>query len=342
MATPPLRFGTGTTVRSFDQYRRWIADADAVGFDLLTGGDSQSLWAECFTMMTFAAMCTERPNLAITVSNPMTRHPAVIASACASLQQISHGRFRYGMSSGDSALRNIGVRPARVAELETTLNAVRELTAGRSVDWQGSTLALHWLEDPTPVPVWLAAEGPRTQRLAGRLADGVILSNCLTKERLDVAMEHIRAGAAEVGRDVADIEIWHMCNLIFAPSEAAGIDLIPSVLAGTANHVFRFTLEGKGLPEELKARVRGLMGEYQSRHHAQPGQANPNNELIDKWGLREYLARQGTIAGPPEHCIERLHEVASHGVRNVVVSQFVADQFTWMRTFADEVLPAFR
>jgi 5,10-methylenetetrahydromethanopterin reductase len=342
MTAPALQFGTGTTIRSFDEYRRWIAEADAIGFDMLTCGDSQSLWAECFSMMTFAAMLTERPKLAITVSNPMTRHPAVIASACASVQQIARGRFRYGMSSGDSALRNIGVRPAKVAELEACARAVRELTAGRSVEWNGATLGLHWLDNPTPVPVWLAAEGPRTQRLAGRLADGVVLSNCLSKERLDVAMEHIGAGAAEAGRNVDDIEIWHMCNLIFAPSEKAGIDLIPSVLAGTANHVFRFTLEGKGLPEELKDRVRGLMGEYQSRHHAQPGTANPNNELIDKWGLREYLGQQGTIAGPPEHCIERLHEVASYGVRNIVVSQFVSDQYTWMKTFADQVLPAFR
>ena len=342
MNGPRLQFGTGTTIRSFDAYRRWLRDADAIGFDMLTCGDSQSLWAECFTMTTFAAMLTERPNLAITVSNPMTRHPAVIASACASVHQIADGRFRYGMSSGDSALRNIGVRPSTVAELQACAHAVRELTAGRSVEWNGATLGLHWLDDPTPVPVWLAAEGPRTQRLAGRLADGVILSNCLTKERLDVAMEHIGAGAAEAGRNVDDIEVWHMCNLLFAPTEQAGIDLIPSVLAGTANHVFRFTLEGKGLPDDLKARVRGLMGEYQSRHHAQPGGTNPNNELIDKWGLRDYLARQGTIAGPPEHCVERLHEVASYGVRNLVVSQFVSDQHTWMRTFADHVLPEFR
>ena len=56
-----------------------VADRGGVGFDMLTCGDSQSLWAECFTMMTFAAVHTERPDLAITVSNPMTRHPAVIS-----------------------------------------------------------------------------------------------------------------------------------------------------------------------------------------------------------------------------------------------------------------------
>jgi alkanesulfonate monooxygenase SsuD/methylene tetrahydromethanopterin reductase-like flavin-dependent oxidoreductase (luciferase family) len=272
----------------------------------------------------------------------MTRHPAVAASAAASVQQISGGRFHLGLASGDSALRNIGVRAATVGELEAYMVAIQRLTGGDTIDWEGHTVALHWLDDPTRVPVWLAAEGPRTQRLAGRLADGVVLSNCLGKERLDVAMENLAAGAAEAGRSVDDLEIWHMCNLILAPSEREGIEGIRSVLAGTANHVFRFTLEGKGLPEELKEPMRGLMSEYQSRHHAQPGGHNPNNELLDKYGLRDYLARQGTIAGPPAHCIERIHEVASIGATNLVVSQFMSDQYEWMRTFAGEVMPAFR
>jgi 5,10-methylenetetrahydromethanopterin reductase len=342
VAAPAVRFGTGTTVRDFGDYRRWLDLAEGCGFDMLTCGDSQSLWADCFSLMTFAAVHTTRPDLAITVSNPRTRHPAVTASAAASVQQISGGRFRYGISSGDSALRNIGVRPGTVAELEDYVRAVQELTAGRAVDWQGSSLQLHWLDDPRPVPVWMAAEGPRTQRLAGRLADGVILSNCLTPERMAIAREHLAAGAAEAGRSIDDIEIWCMCNLIFAPTEAEGIESILSVLAGTANHVFRFSLDGKGLPDDLRERVAGMMAEYQSRHHAQPGATNPNQGLVDKWGLRDYLARQGTIAGPPEHCVERVREVAAIGAGNLVVSQFVSDQTTWMRTFASDVLPAFR
>jgi hypothetical protein len=106
--------------------------------------------------------------------------------------------------------------------------------------------------------------------------------------------------------------------------------------------VFRFTLEGKGIPEELKERVRGLMGEYQSRYHAQPGGENPNNALIHKYGLRDYLAAQGTVAGPPDHCVARLREIEGAGVRNVILSQFVDDPLAWMRTCAEAVLPAFR
>ncbi len=71
-----------------------------------------------------------------------------------------------------------------------------------------------------------------------------------------------------------------------------------------------------------------------------PGLDKHHREVAHDLGA--YLARQGTIAGPPEHCVERLHEVASYGVQNIVVSQFVSDQYTWMRTFADHVLPALR
>jgi 5,10-methylenetetrahydromethanopterin reductase len=292
--------------------------------------------------MTFAAERTTRPQLAITVSNPMTRHAAVCASACASVQQLSGGRFAFGLASGDSALRNIGVRPGTVAEIEAYMIAVQELTAGRTARWGGAELGLHWLgPNPRPVPVWLAAEGPRTQRLAGRMADGVILSNCLTADGWDLARENIAAGAAEVGRTIDDLEIWCMANLLFAPTEAEGIDLIASVLAGTANHVYRFSIEGKGLPEHLREPMRALMGEYQSRHHAQPGAANPNEGLIDKHGLREYLARRGSIAGPPEHCVERLHEIAGIGIRNLVVSQFISDQIPWMHQFERHIRSAF-
>jgi 5,10-methylenetetrahydromethanopterin reductase len=115
---PTVRFATGTTARRFDEYREWLRLAEGSGFDMLTCGDSQSLWAECFSMMTYAATLTSRPDLAITVSNPKTRHPAVTAAAGASVQQIAGGRFRYGIASGDSALRNIGVTPATVDDIE--------------------------------------------------------------------------------------------------------------------------------------------------------------------------------------------------------------------------------
>ena len=117
MTAGPVQFGTGTTVKDFSSYVEWLDVAEGAGFDLLTTGDSQSLWADPFVSLTVAAQQTTRSRLGLTVSNPRTRHPAVVASSLVALQQLSDGRMVYGFSSGDSALRNIGVPPASVAEM---------------------------------------------------------------------------------------------------------------------------------------------------------------------------------------------------------------------------------
>ncbi len=216
--SPKIRFGTGTTVRDFAVYQEWLRVAEGCGYELLTTGDSQSLWADPFVSMTVAAVRTTRPRLAITVSNPMTRHPAVVASSATALQQISGGRFVYGISSGDSALRNIGMPPSTVAELEEYVSCVQAMCDGRPATYRGQVQQLRW--DHRPTPVWMAAEGPRTLQLAGRIAQGVVLSNSLTAEAMQRNLGHIGIGAAQAGRSVEDLEIWCMANVVPAESEA--------------------------------------------------------------------------------------------------------------------------
>jgi 5,10-methylenetetrahydromethanopterin reductase len=339
MADPQIRFGTGTIVRDFSAYGEWLRVAEDCGFELLTTGDSQSLWADPFVSMTVASQRTKRPRLAITVSNPVTRHPAVVASAATALQQLSRDRFVYGISSGDSALSNIGARPARLAVLEEYVTCVQAMCDGRPATYQGAEQQLHW--DHRPTPVWMAAEGPRTLELAGRIAQGVVLSNSLTAEALERNLGHIRTGATAAGRSLDDLEIWCMANVVPARTEAEGISQVRSVLAGTANHVFRFSTEGKGLPAELVPRVVELIRRYDRAHHASATSAAHNADLVDELGLTDWLAGQSTIAGPIEHCIKRLHEVSAAGVTRIIVAQYVPDQLYFMRTFARKVLASF-
>ena len=333
-----MRFGTGTTVKDFAAYREWLRVAEGSGFDLLTTGDSQSLWADPFVSMSFAAQNTHRARLAITVSNPVTRHPAVVASSLVALQDIAGGRFCFGVSTGDSALRNIGEPPATLEQLRSFVATVRAMTLQEPARWNGHEQSLRW--GRADVPIWIAAEGPRTLRLAGEVADAVLLSNSLSPEAIDRSFALVGEGARAAGRSMDDIEMWWMVNLVPARTEREGIDSIRSVLAGTANHVYRFTLEGKGLPPEHIAGVRELKRAYDSGHHANPA-ATANAQLVDRLGLTDFLASQSTIAGPIGQCIERLHEVAESGVTNIIMAQFVDDPLAFMTTFDDHIRPEF-
>lgn len=333
-----LSFATGTTVKDYRWYREWLRVAEDAGFSMLTTGDSQSLWADPFVTMAVAAEHTTRPRLGITVSNPMTRHPAVVASSLVALQQLSGGRMVFGLSSGDSALRNIGVPAARVDEVAEFARAVKGLCAGREVTWRGSSLVLRWGSYPTPV--WLAAEGPRTQRLAGQVADGVILSNALDRDVLELARRNVAEGAAEAGRRAEDVEVWCMAAMCPAPSEEEGIRRLRFQLAGTANHVYRFHMDGKAVPDAMRPALAELQRRYDSTAHATPERAEANARLVEELGLVEFLARRSVVAGPPERQVERLAEVAALGVENLILSQFVDDQLSFMRDFSTLVAPA--
>ena len=67
--------------------------------------------------LTVAALETERVQIGPSVTNPLTRHPAVMASAIASLHELSGGRAFLGIGTGDSAILNLGLRPARLRAL---------------------------------------------------------------------------------------------------------------------------------------------------------------------------------------------------------------------------------
>jgi alkanesulfonate monooxygenase SsuD/methylene tetrahydromethanopterin reductase-like flavin-dependent oxidoreductase (luciferase family) len=120
-----VRMGAIANPTDLGWYRRWVGLAEQGGFSLLATGDSQSLWADPFVTLGVAATASRSARLAVTVSNPRTRHPAVVASSLAAPSELSGGRVVYGIGSGDSALRNIGLPPARVREVGEFARAVK-------------------------------------------------------------------------------------------------------------------------------------------------------------------------------------------------------------------------
>jgi alkanesulfonate monooxygenase SsuD/methylene tetrahydromethanopterin reductase-like flavin-dependent oxidoreductase (luciferase family) len=192
----------------------------------------------------------------------------------------------------------------------------------------------------TTVPVWMSAEGPRMQYLAGQLADGVLLSNALDPAALDAALRQVAAGAEAAGRSMADIEVWCMAAMCFAETEEAATGRLRAILAGTANHVYRSGLTTKGVPESLWEPLAILQERYDSRHHATPATAEHNARLVEELGLVPFLARRSVIAGPPERCVERIGELAGLGVRNILIHHQANDPIEFMETFKGSVSPS--
>lgn len=312
--------------------------AEEKGFEMVCFGDSQSLFREAYVSDTAMAMVTSRARVAMTVTNPVTRHPAVVASAAASLDELSGGRFVLGLGSGDSALYNIGEQAVKVGALREHVLLLRRLWTGEPAEWQGKTIRVNWAR--RPVPVMLSAEGPRTLRLAGELCEEACIGTGLLPEVVASSLETIAEGERAAGRPAGSVKSWFFAKLSLADSRDEAIDEIKMGLAASANHGFRFTFEGKHVPESLQPRILELQRRYRSEKHEELGASNPNRALLDTDPeLTRYLADRFGLVGTPEDVVSQLKVLEGAGVKRVFMTAIASDPGALIRRFAEEVRP---
>src|SRR5438874_11378221 len=109
--------------------------AERLGFEYAWTYDSHVLWQESMPTLALTADRTSKIKLGHMVTNPGTREPTVLASAYATLHDISNGRMVMGIGRGDSARRYIGQQPVTVAECEEALKMIKPVMNGKEVNW---------------------------------------------------------------------------------------------------------------------------------------------------------------------------------------------------------------
>ena len=158
-----------------------------------------------YVMLAHALASTRTIRLGTLIENPVMRHPAVIAGSIATVDRLDPGRTLLGMGVGDTAVRLMGRPPATVATLEAANRTIKGLNAGERVPVAAPRPAV--LRHAALVPVWVATQGPKTLRMAGRVADGVFIRVGVHETNLRLAVEAVHAGAIEAGRDPGDVRI---------------------------------------------------------------------------------------------------------------------------------------
>jgi hypothetical protein len=157
-------------------------------------------------LLAAAGRVTERITLGPLLANPVNRHPTVTAGSIATLDELAPGRVLLGWGVGDTAVRLARLRPARVKELEAATRLMRAMLDGEGVEVGAKRPAR--LPHARPVPIWIAAGGPRTLRMAGGVADAVLMRVGTHPANIARAVDAIRAGAKEAGRDPDSVRGW--------------------------------------------------------------------------------------------------------------------------------------
>jgi 5,10-methylenetetrahydromethanopterin reductase len=173
------------------------AGADSLWFAQHMGYRDAIVWA------TAAAAATGRVAVAPTAITPYLWPPLPVAMAMATLGEIAPGRVRLAVSVGN--LLNLGesggepVAPIRV--VREYIAALRALHDGEAVHQEGRVHRLRGARMNFPAgpryPLYLAATGPQMLRLAGEVADGVLLSAGLSLASCRASLALAQAGRGE-------------------------------------------------------------------------------------------------------------------------------------------------
>lgn len=290
--------------------------------------DSQSIFRDTWVGLTACALRTERLLLATGVTNPVTRHPAVVAGSMATLAELSDGRAICGIGVGASSVKLLGLPPARLDRLAEYTRVLRALLAGETTSFDGNEIQLTW--PVTPVPIYFASTGVRSLELAGELADGVVFQVGSDPALVRFALAAIGRGEKRAGRAPGTVTRLMRVGCSVSDDPARARDDIRGYVTVGAETVYGAVPRDE-VPPELWEDLRRLKEAYDFHQHGSA--AAPQAELIT-----DRIVESIAIAGTPAEVLPRFDELSALGVDGFVVTTTADDPVPLLRILSDTVI----
>lgn len=312
-------------------------EADRLGYSVCWAAEAYG--SDAVSVLAWTAAVTHRIHLGSAVLQIPARTPALTAMTAATLDRLSGGRFRLGLGvSGPQVSEGWhGVRFDRpLGRTREYVDVVRLALARKDLEYSGDhfTLplpggpgkALHLTVRPVqqPVPVYLAAVGPRNSRLAGEIADGWLglFFDPDGANDPDGALEPLREGRRAAGHTGPD----PLAGFDVAPTVPVSIDDDLDVAADRLRAHTALYLGGMGSRTQnfynALARRMGFehaAGEVQD--HYLDGRPRDAAAAVP----RDFIDRTALI-GPIERIAHRMHAYAEAGVTTLSVTPHAASQ----------------
>ena len=311
--------------------------AESYGFSHVWTFDSHILWEEPYVI--FFKILDETRNIVVgpMVTNPATRDWTVTASTYATLNEMYGNRTVCGIGRGDSAVRVTNGKPTTLATMRESINVIRELANGRSVDYKGSMITLPWAAK-SELEMWGAGYGPKALKMIGETCDGFILQ-LADLSIAEWTIGAVRAAASDAGRNPDDITICVAAPAYVGPTEDLAYmrDQCRWFGGMVGNHVADIVErygDSAPVPAALTDYIKGRQA-YDYNQHGQVGNSHTTfvpDEIIDRF----------CILGPVEAQLERLHALADLGVDQFAIYLQHDGKDHTLAQYGEHVIPALR
>jgi len=225
--------------------------AEAAGFSGFWVHETYGL-RDAHSYLAAAGLVTSRIHLGAGCMNTYTRNVALLAMTCATLQELTGGRFRLGLGSAAGRLHDLGyeARYTSSSYRETVL-ACRQLLCGEAVTVDGRVVRLNNMKLQVPVcnvPIYFATQGPKGLALAAELADGELDGPMVPVATLSRHIETLRAHHPQPGFDVASYIFCSIDDDARAARDAARHDRF-------LLYLLHMNLQYAGLDPEQRSRI---------------------------------------------------------------------------------------
>ncbi|HSF57295.1 MAG TPA: LLM class flavin-dependent oxidoreductase [Candidatus Binatia bacterium] len=232
--------------------------AEAHGFDCAWGGEANN--KDPTVMLAAIAAVTSKLKIGSAVYHILGRTPATLALQAAGLDELSHGRFLLGIGSSNPTIAKWHgqVLDHPLARMREYVEITRAALRGEKLNFAGKyftaqNFKMAFKPSGRAIPIYLAAFGPKMTRLAGQIADGVLINMANPTEVRRIAGE-ARAGAQESGNDPDRLEIICKIRCSIAHSYSAARDALSHALTYYAlADYYRELLGRMGFGAEVEA-----------------------------------------------------------------------------------------
>ena len=332
-----------------------VVRAEQLGYSHAWFYDTALLNAELFAAMGAAAVKTSRIKLCTGVMIPSNRLAPVAASGLATLNALAPGRIVFGVSTGFTGRRAMGMKPIPLARLSKYIDVVQALLAGKltELEEEGATHKIRFLNPELglinikdPIPLAISAFGPKARTLTVQKGAQWI-STATYPERERAELEEVHALWAQAGRDPRELyTILAIGGRVLDDGESPDSAKTRAQAGPGAAIAFHNLIEEKDFgsvmsgafpfPDELEQyrkvyeRYEPADARYLSNHRGHLMFVRP-----DETHLTGKVIKSLTMTGPKAEIIERLRGIRDLGYNQVQFHVVPGHENEMMERWAD-------
>ncbi|MBS1893856.1 MAG: LLM class flavin-dependent oxidoreductase [Actinobacteria bacterium] len=303
-----MRIGFMVLPRNIEDTRQAARIGEAAGFDWMGVADSPTVYQESYLHQLEAANATERIKVAPMTSHLVARHPVIVGNLLATLNEITDGRAVGTITTGNSAARGLGMKPAKLAELAEGFEAIRGYWRGEGGPFKESAIPASGIVR-RGCPLILGADGPKATALAGEIGDGLLYGGSMDPE--------VRKRRLAAGKTRPDQEAWLAPTVSLGETHDAVRDDLGAMVVAMANRAMRGDLAERGVPEELHPDVMEMRRAYDYGYHAD--NSRPLNTGIVSGPLTNHLIDSLCLWGDEDRWGGLLAELEAEGWDGVML-----------------------